>query len=116
MSLTTITIDLSAEVADKLTRKAARQGWDAAGYVQHLAEREAETADAAVWDPPTLAAWDRLLDSFATGDAQDHREAVTALAQALNEDRPGQRRVFGAGTNPKRDVTHPKPDVGQSAE
>jgi len=68
-----------------------------------------ETEGEAVWDPPTLAAWDALLDSFSEGEAQDHRETVAALAQALNDDRPGQRRVFGQGTNPT-------PDAGQSAE
>ncbi len=99
----TITIDLPPDVADKLTRKAARQGRDAAGYVRQLAEREAETEEAAaptLWDPPTLAAWDALLDSFTEGEAQDHCETVAVLAQALNDDRPGQRRVFGEGTNP----------------
>lgn len=53
-----------------------------------------------IWDAPTLAAWNALLDSFDAGDAQDHRDTVATLAQALNEDRPGQRRVFGEGINP----------------
>jgi len=91
----TITIDLPSGVANRLSEKAAQDGRDIAGCVQQLAVREA-----AVWDAPTLAAWDALLDSFHEGAPEDHRETVATLAMALNQDRPGQRRVFGSGVNP----------------
>ena len=38
----TITIDIPPDVADRLTRKAADEGRDVAGYVRHLALRETE--------------------------------------------------------------------------
>ncbi len=92
----TITIELPPDIADSLTRRAAQTGQDVAGYVRQMAEREAT----AVWDAPALAAWDALLDSFDAGEAEDHRETVATLAKALNDDRPGQRRVFGEGFSP----------------
>ncbi len=91
----TITIDLPADVAARLAGKAAREGRDMAGLMQQLAAREAGVEQA-----QALADWDALLDSFDEGDPQDHKDTVAALAHALNEDRPGQRRVFGEGTNP----------------
>ncbi len=45
----------------------------------------------------TLAA----LDSFMEQDADEHRETLRVLRQSLDEDRPGQRRVFGEGDDPK---------------
>jgi hypothetical protein len=33
-----------------------------------------------LWDAPTLAAWDALLDSFDDGEAEDHRDTVATLA------------------------------------
>ena len=44
----------------------------------------------------TLAA----LDSFMEQDEKEHRETLRVLRVALDEDRPGQRRVFGEGANP----------------
>lgn len=38
-----IMIDLPLEAFERLTRKAAREGWDVAGYVQNLAVRESES-------------------------------------------------------------------------
>ena len=99
MALTTFTVDLPTEVAERLARKAARQGQDVSGLLRQPDAREAEATP--IWDAATLAKWDALLDSFREGEEDDHRDTVSALAQALNEDRPGQRRVFGVGTNPK---------------
>lgn len=88
-----VTIDLPPDVAERLARKAGGGGRDLAGYVRHLAVRDAGVSEA-------LDEWDALLDSFSEGEAEDHRETVEALARGLNEDRPGQRRVFGEGYNP----------------
>lgn len=41
----TITIDLPPEVADTLTRKAAQQGRDVAGYIRQLAVRDSDSRD-----------------------------------------------------------------------
>jgi len=91
----TITIELPPDVAGRLADKAAREGQDVAGLVQQLVAREAGV-DAG----QALDKWDALLDSFDEGEAADHRDTVETLARALNEDRPGQRRVFGGGVNP----------------
>ena len=45
----------------------------------------------------TLAA----LASFMEQDADEHRETLRVLRKALEEDRPGQRRVFGEGAEPE---------------
>lgn len=101
MATTTLTIDLPSDVAEKLARRAVQQGQDTAWLLRQLAEREAQRT--ALWDAPAMAEWNALLDSFSEGDEEDHRDTVAILAQALNDDRPGQRRVFGTGTNPERD-------------
>lgn len=101
MATTTLTINLPSDVAEKLARKAVQRGQDAAGLLRQLAEREAQTP--ALWDAPTMAEWNALLDSFSEGDEEDHRNTIATLAQALNDDRTGQRRVFGTGTNPETD-------------
>jgi hypothetical protein len=90
----TITINLPPDVAARLADKAAREGRDMADLMQQLATREAGVEQA-----QALSDWDALLDSFSEGESQDHRDTVAALAHALNEDRPGQRRVFGEGVN-----------------
>jgi hypothetical protein len=41
----TITIDLPADAIERLTRQAAQQGQDVAGYVRHLAVRESEAEE-----------------------------------------------------------------------
>ncbi len=48
----TITIELPLDAADRLTRRAAREGRDVAGYIQHLALRETEAEDNAVRQSP----------------------------------------------------------------
>ncbi len=53
----------------------------ATASIRSLRERQAAT----------LAA----LDSFMEQDEDEHRETLRVLRQSLDEDRPGQRRVFG---------------------
>ncbi len=91
----TLTIDISTELANRMQWEAEQQGQEL-GTVARRALQERFTP-APVWDAPTLAAWEALLNSFTEGDSEDHRDTVQTLAQALNEDRPGQRRVFGPG-------------------
>lgn len=88
-------VDLPPDVAARLAQKAARGGQDVAGYMQQLAAR-----DAGLWDADSLTAWDALIDSFDKGEPEDHQATVAVLARGLNEDHPGQRRVFGTGYNP----------------
>jgi hypothetical protein len=45
----------------------------------------------------TLAA----LDAFMEQDETEHRETLSLLRKALEEDRPGQRRVFGEEGSPQ---------------
>ena len=45
----------------------------------------------------TLAA----LDSFMEQEEDEHRDTLRVLRQALEEDRPGQRRVFGEEGSPQ---------------
>jgi predicted transcriptional regulator len=93
----TISVNLPADVAARLSEKAAQGGQDVAGYLQQLAVRDAE-----LWNPVQLAEWDALLDTFDEGSVEDHQETVAVLAHGLNEDRLGQRRIFGTGYNPLR--------------
>lgn len=41
------------------------------------------------------------LDSFMEQDEDEHRETLRVLRSSLDEDRSGQRSVFGTGNNPK---------------
>ena len=41
------------------------------------------------------------LDSFMEQDEDEHRETLRLLRHALDEDRPAQRLVFGAGNDPQ---------------
>jgi hypothetical protein len=41
-----------------------------------------------------------LLDSFETGDAEQQRRDLAEFQAGIDAARPGQRRLFGEGTNP----------------
>ncbi len=41
------------------------------------------------------------LDSFMEQDEDEHRDTLRVLRHSLDEDRPAQRRVFGAGNDLK---------------
>lgn len=45
-------------------------------------------------------AWKDFFDTLEDGDPEEQRETLAMLEKALDEDRPGQRRVFGPGYNP----------------
>ena len=38
------------------------------------------------------------------GDEEEQRETLNTLMEALDRDRPGQRRIFGGGINPMPSV------------
>ena len=40
-------------------------------------------------------AWEEALDALEAGDVDEQRETLALLKKALDDDRPGQRRVFG---------------------
>ena len=58
--------------------------------------------------PYDKAAAIALLDSFATSDeygtAEEQRETFAYPERIVDEDRPGQRSVFGKGYNPPANV------------
>jgi len=94
----TITIDVSPEVARKLSAEADRLGEDVPGIVRGLVERQLAASPVRPYDPAAA------LDSFDEGDEQEQRETLDTLIEALDRDRPGQRSIFGQGVNPMPSV------------
>ena len=92
----TITIDVSPEVARKLSAEADRLGEDVPGIVRGLVERQLAASPVRPYDPAAAFA---ALDSFDEGDEQEQRETLDTLIEALDRDRPGQRSIFGQGVN-----------------
>jgi hypothetical protein len=97
----TITIELSASVAESLSLRAAQEGQNIEGYVEALAVR-----DAVIQHEQDSVARERnarliaLLDRFEQdGDAQEQARDYAALKSGLEAARPGQRRLFIAGFN-----------------
>lgn len=97
----TITIDVSPEVARKLSAEADRLGEDVPGIVRGLVERQLAASPVRPYDPAAAFA---ALDSFDEGDEQEQRETLDTLIEALDRDRPGQRSIFGQGVNPMPSV------------
>lgn len=87
----TIVLDLAPEQEARLRAEAASQGMTPAAYLKGLAKLDIP--------PSEIADWEAMLDSFEEGEAEDHRETLALLQKSLDEDRPGQRRIFGAGYN-----------------
>ena len=94
----TITIDVSPEVARKLSAEADRLGEDVPGIARGLVERQLAASPVRPYDPAAA------LDSFDEGDEQEQRETLDTLIEALDRDRPGQRSIFGQGVNPMPSV------------
>lgn len=69
---------------------------DAVPSVQKAEEVALEKPRSVGVDDPLIAA----LDSFLEQDEREHRETLGFLRTVVDEDRPGQRRIFGQGTNP----------------
>ncbi len=90
----TITLELAPDQEEHLAAQASREGLTPVAYLKRLAGLEKS--------PAAPTAWEALLDSFEEGDEEDQRETLALLQRALEEDRPGQRRVFGSGFNPPR--------------
>jgi hypothetical protein len=91
----TLMLDLTPDVDAAIREAARRKG--------RSPEQEASDALRSLFapDPPVnVIAWEAMLDSFAEGDAEDQHETLTILERAIDEDRPGQRRIFGEGYNP----------------
>lgn len=97
----TITIDVSPEVARKLSAEADRLREDVPGIVRGLVERQLAASPVRPYDPAAAFA---ALDSFDEGDEQEQRETLDTLIEALDRDRPGQRSIFGQGVNPMPSV------------
>lgn len=101
-----ITIDVAPDVERRIHLEAAQQGQDVPALVRGVLEerfgapapRQGGKPD--FFSPESIAAWEAMIDSFSEGDEQEQRETLEWLQQHLDEDRPGQRRVFGPGYNP----------------
>lgn len=94
----TITIDVSPEVARKLSVEADRLGEDVPGIMRGLVERQLAASPVRPYDPAVA------LDSFDEGDEQEQRETLDTPIEALDRDRPGRRSIFGQGVNPMPSV------------
>lgn len=94
----TITLDLTPDVQERAVVQARTEGIAVERYLQALIETALPTEQA---EPVRRrnhecnAAALALLDAFLEDDAQDQRETLQFLRNAIDEDRPGQRRVFG---------------------
>jgi hypothetical protein len=93
----TITIDVPPDLAARLSAEAAHRGEDVPEVVRNLVERQFAVQAIHSYDPAAAIA---ALDSFDEGDEEEQRETLNTLIEALDRDRPGQRRIFGKGINP----------------
>lgn len=87
----TIVLDLAPEQEARLRAEAALRGMTPAAYLKGLANLDTPSSE--------IADWEAMLDSFEEGEAEDHRETLTLLQKSVDEDRPGQRRIFGTCAN-----------------
>lgn len=93
----TITIDVPPDTAARLSTEADRQGKDVPEVVRGLVEQRFVSPPAHPYDAAAALA---ALDSFDEGDEEEQRETLNTLMEAIDRDRPGQRRIFGEGVNP----------------
>lgn len=97
----TITIDVSPEAEIRLRAEAAQKGQDLDTYVGQVVTQRYHVP---LMTEVGRRAWEAIFDELLEGDADEQRETLAILEKALDEDRPGQRRVFGPGMNPPADV------------
>lgn len=99
----TITLDVPPEKEAELKARAAASGQKLEEYA--LAALLPDSPAPPPYDPAAAIA---LLDAFANSDeygtAEEQRETLEYLARVIDEDRPGQRSIFGAGFNPPADL------------
>lgn len=109
MEWRSLKIDLTPEQEARLATKARRNGVGVDDYLHRLVEGEAFGDGAGIQAPAPRAKYDRealltLLDDLENtdkyGTAEEQRETLEYLKQAIDANRPGQRRVFGPGNNP----------------
>ncbi len=104
-----IILNVAPEVEQRVEREAAEHGQDAATFLRRIVEERfgvpAQPSQASAPKPDffseeSIAAWQAMIDSFDEEDAEEQRATLTLLQQVVEEDRPGQRRVFSPGANP----------------
>lgn len=101
-----ITIDVAPDVEQRIQKEAAKQGQDVHALVRQVVEERFGTSPtpktriANGWTEEQLADWNAMLDSFSEGEPEEQRASFEQLKRDLEEDRPGQRSVFGTGFNP----------------
>lgn len=103
-----IILNVAPEVEQRVAREAAEHGQDAATFLCRFVEERfgvpAETGEASAAKPDffskeSIAAWQVMVDSFDEEDPEEQRATLTLLQKVVDEDRPGQRRVFSPGAN-----------------
>lgn len=95
----TVTISLSPSEEATLREKATEHGAPVDERAHALLSQQFRTPP---YDPIGALA---VLDSFMEQDEAEHRDTLAILRLALDEDRPGQRRLFGSGMNPQAPKT-----------
>ena len=71
--------------------------------VAHFQQARTHSAPQLAKTLPTshrAATWQELLKSFDADDEAEQRRTFEALQTAIDQDRPGQRSIFGTGFNP----------------
>lgn len=90
----TVTINLSPAEEARLQQESAMRGQSVDTVAQEmLSARLQAEGMSAPYDPAAAIA---VLDSFMEQDEAEHKDTMAILRRALDEDRPGQRRLFGA--------------------
>ncbi len=93
----TITIEVPEGIARKIKAEADRQGQEIPEVVRTVVESRFAGRILRPYDPDAFTA---ALDSFSDGDPEEQRTTLEYLKVAIDRDRPGQRSIFGSGTNP----------------
>lgn len=93
----TVTLDIPPEAEQRLRAEAARTGQEVGAYLGQVVQ---EKLSVPLMTEEGRRAWKDLFDTLEEGDPEEQRETLAMLKKALDEDRPGQRRVFGPGYNP----------------
>lgn len=102
----TVTLDLPPHDEESLRQRATQEGLEIGDYLLSVVRRDADEARRRSLTERNQAAI-ALLDKFANtdeyGTAEEQRETLEHLRDALDANRPGQRSIFGEGFNPMPD-------------
>lgn len=96
-----LTLDLPPEVEAALAEAARQQGTTPEHLAaDRLGDLYTPSEKPSVTITPEIIAWEAMFDSFDQGNTEEQKKTIEFLKTALDRDRPGQRSIFGEGTNP----------------